>query len=427
MHRLAIFCGLLGLVLGSPVRGADDLVMRSTLTPEDPWIGQRVILQIDVLAPNAWAQLEATPRFDIAGAYVLPPLDQGVRLQEMINGVSHTGQRYEFSLYPQREGTLELSEAPLRVRVRELRFRGKETSDTLTLPAMTLSSRRPPGLEPGQAVVSAQEVDIQQQWESSDSISVGDAITREVRFTANGISGMAFVPIPRVNIDGLGTYPTEPRVEDQIQRGTIVGSRTERVTYIAEKAGAFALPALRFTWWDIDDEELREVELPGIAFDVSPATLDSTSESRIHKGWATQQMLYTLFAAAIALALTVFLSRLVINRWQKYRLSEHYQFRELQWTITAGSPRKALRELMGWLDRIHQTGKPATLEAFLDKYADEGTKKAVTALQDAVNADHKHIDDAAVLKRGLTRARLQWRKHQTRTESAMLVLPPLNQ
>ncbi|MEJ2315837.1 MAG: hypothetical protein P8Y83_02625 [Gammaproteobacteria bacterium] len=79
---------------------ANDLIVRSSVIPEQPWIGQRVILQIDVLALDAWAKVSRFGNIELAGAYVLPPVDQGQRLQETVDGTVYSGQRYQISIYP---------------------------------------------------------------------------------------------------------------------------------------------------------------------------------------------------------------------------------------------------------------------------------------------------------------------------------------
>ena len=112
MRRTATRLMLLSLLC--PVAsGAGDVVLRTAVEPAEAWVGQRVVLQIDVLGEDGWAQISRFGDMDLPGAYLVRTDSQGARLQDTIDGVSYTGQRYEVSIYPQLAGVIEEA-APMR-------------------------------------------------------------------------------------------------------------------------------------------------------------------------------------------------------------------------------------------------------------------------------------------------------------------------
>ena len=96
---------------------ADDIIFRSAVLPESPWVGQKASLNVDVLAKDGWAQLKKIHEIEVAGAYVLRLETQGTRLSEVIDGDSYTGQRYSFMIFAQRDGKLTIPPVPVDVEV----------------------------------------------------------------------------------------------------------------------------------------------------------------------------------------------------------------------------------------------------------------------------------------------------------------------
>ena len=105
MRRVAILSSLLMPWYAVAVT-AGDILLRTTVTPQEAWVGQRVVLQVDVLGEDGWAQISRFGEVDLSGAYLIRTDTQGSRLQETIGGVAYTGQSYEFSIYPQLAGTV---------------------------------------------------------------------------------------------------------------------------------------------------------------------------------------------------------------------------------------------------------------------------------------------------------------------------------
>ena len=405
---------------------AEDPVVGARFSPPEAWVGQRVLLQVDVLAAEAWAQLAHMPRIELPGSYVLPPQGQGVRLQETIDGKSYSGQRYEFFVYPQRAGSLALPETAIEVHVRRLGIEAGEEPLSARLPGMVLESRVPPGAEGIEGLISTTALSVDQRWEPADGVKrVGDAVRRTLHFEAADISGMAFRPIDPAPVDGLGVYPAEPRVDDRFDRGSLQGSRTEVVTYVAERPGQFELPAIAFAWWDTAREQLRKIELPGMTFRVTgPApVVGPTATDTGSRAW------WWLLPAVASVALLALLRRPLARAWRAAARararSERHLFRLVQAAIRRGQPAPVMRELMRWLDRISETHRPARLDQFADAYGDAQLRTLLGALQREL-AESTPVTDRRALSRHLGEARRRWLQRAGRDKAEGRPLPPLN-
>ena len=97
---------------------AEPIILRTSVTPEEAWLGQKVVLHVDVLARDGWAQLKKVGDAEVGGAYLLRLESQGTRLSETIEGDTYTGQRYERMLFAQRAGEITVPPLPVDVEVK---------------------------------------------------------------------------------------------------------------------------------------------------------------------------------------------------------------------------------------------------------------------------------------------------------------------
>ncbi len=429
--RLAVVLAVaLGGAMGQ-LDAAEDVIVRSSVSPERAWVGQRVFYEIQVLGADGWAQVPRLPRPEIAGAYVVATESQGVRINETLSGTAYTGQRYRLSVYCQRPGRLAILEQPITVVVKQWGYNAPEVSHDRTAPRVELDCRVPPGAENVRGLVSTTSLDVEQAWSSEpDTVQLGDALTRTVTRRAVDVSAMAFPPIRHPRLDGIGLYPGEPSVTDTADRGSLQGERVETVTYVFERPGEVALPGIELTWWDTDDEVLRRVELAGLELTVEGELPPEPVVDAVPPPSETSRpslpligALVTLVVAAIALAPA--LLRRTRRAWIMRQRSEAVVFRRALSAVRGGDPVVANAAIMRWLDRLDPGPTPARLDLFLQNHGDERARAAAEALARCL-ATGDDIDHASALAAGLKTARrryLRTRSHRLRTAET---LPELN-
>lgn len=427
------FSMLLALMLlkFSSVLAAGDIVLRASVKPEEAWVGQRVILQIDVLGCDGWTQITRFDDIEIPGAYLMRTDSQGTRLQETIDGTSCSGQRYEFSIYPQAAGTIEVPAIAVEVTTKGW---GADAGDNIRqaqTPALTILANIPAGAENVRGLISTTQLTAEQNWQSLDETPrVGDAVKRTIRLQAVDVSGMAFTPLAHEDIPGVGIYPAQPAVEDSSNRGSLNGSRTEVVTYVFEQAGEVRIPDIEFNWWNLADNKLEHVTLPGHLVRVAAGAGSVSGAGTLPVGQLRKRYLIPLVIMFLTIVYVLYFFRNDLKkRWNAWRVareeSEGRYFQLVVKSIRLKESDAVLRKIMRWLDRINDARYPAQLDVFIDRYGDTQAKKVVNQLLHSVAAGEQLADPAQLLD-VLSTARRNWRQTREQQRLDVNVLPTLN-
>jgi len=419
------------LLAFSPARAAGDIVLRSSVQPEKAWVGQRVILQVDVLGSDGWTQITRFDDIEIPGAYLMRTDSQGTRLQETIDGVSYSGQRYEFSIYPQAAGAIEIPAIGVEVTTRAAGVDRTASVQQAQAPAVTILSNIPAGAENIRGLVSTTQLTAGQNWQSLDeTLQVGDALERTVSVQAVDVSGMAFTPLTHEDIAGVGSYPAQPAVQDSSDRGSLSGSRIEVVTYVFEQEGEVQIPDIEFSWWNLANNKLEQVLLPGRLVRVVAGAGGLSGAGTLPLKQLENRYLVPLLIMFLLLAYAVyFFRKALLKRWDirraNRRESEKVYFQLVVTSIRSGKSAAALRNIMRWLDRINDVRDPAQLDIFISRYGDARSKEVVDQLLHSVAAGEQ-LSDPSKLLDVLSSARRNWRQARKQRQFDTNVLPGLN-
>ena len=422
---------LLVLLAFSTALTAGDIVLRSSVQPEKAWVGQRVILQIDVLGSDGWTQITRFDDIEISGAYLMRTDSQGTRLQETIDGTSYSGQRYEFSVYPQAAGAIEIPVIGVEVTTRAAGIDSGASVQRAQTPAVTILSNVPAGAENIQGLVSTTQLTAKQNWRSPDEIlEVGDALERTISLQAVDVSGMAFTPLAHEDIPGVGSYPAQPAVNDTSARGSLSGSRTEVVTYVFEQSGEVQIPDIKFSWWNLANNKLEQVVLPGRIIQVVAGAGGVSGASMLALDQLQRNYpVWLLIMLLLLVSILYFFRKTLKRHWVTWRVireeSEKAYFQLAVKSIRSKNSAAALRNIMRWLDRINDARDPARLDAFINRYSDTRSKEIVDQLLHGMAVDEQ-LSDPAKLLDVLSTARRNWQQARKQRQFDANVLPGLN-
>lgn len=406
-----------------------EVLVRAELSASEFWIGQRVILKIEVLGDQGWSTVSRMGAIDVQGAYILQKESQGTRLNETIDGKSYSGQSYELSVFPQVEGEIVIPPVSLEVVTRTW---GEDSSEKITrikTPVASFVSKIPPGAEDIAGLVTTSNFKATQSWKpDTQDFSVGDALERSIILQADDISGMAFTPLMHKELAGVGIYPSEPEVEDTINRGVMKGKRTESVTYVFEHVGKVEIPDIVLNWWDFNNNELKQITLGGRRFEIV-AGAESAAETIVSLKSRNPTVFWPVVLGCIFVAFLVLHFRhhirTGVKAWHfERRNSEVTYFKRVKRSLRARKPDAVLRDTMRWLDRIGNTSEIARFDVFCDRYGNAHLHQQFEALSQGTYAGQSV--DWSALADGLTSARTQWQQAQQRTQRIASSLPDLN-
>jgi hypothetical protein len=320
------------------VASAQDAQVRVRLSSQDPvWVGQGVILQVDLLAPGYFASAASLDLPDPEGILLMPPEGSPLVSTETIDGVQYTLQQHEVRVWPMRAGAQTIPAFTVRFAFKRNPLDTEAVPVTLTSDAVPLTVKQHPGTEGMGSVITARELEVTETWSplpGAEPVKAGAAFTRTVTFTAPEVPGMVFPPFPAAAIDGLGIY-TKRRLLDRNERGSLLGKRQDEITYVAKRSGQFTIPAAQYTWFDLDTQQLRTETLPARTLDVianpqmtaadGAGNADTTEDSWFRRlltlrYWASSWQHPALLGAGLLLLMTLLLPP--TRRWLGRRLSK---------------------------------------------------------------------------------------------------------
>nr|WP_210301994.1 BatD family protein [Methylobacterium brachythecii] len=342
-----------------------QVVVRAKLDPENGVVvGQPVRLLVDVLFPDAMPRPPRIGVSDAPGAQILRLETQGVTIGDRIDDRAYVGQRFEFVVFPRRGGVIDVPGADVTLLDASGDVIGAAKGDVQHV-AVAL----PPGLDTSQPVIATTNLTVTQAW-SPDSkqarLKIGDALVRTIRREASGMPAMGMADLVFAAPSGVRLYIDPPRSLDRINRGEVVGSRIDKVTYVFEKPGSYDLPELRQSWWDLASQEARTETLAGTHVAVVGGSTSAKARTAQDRPNASTLAVITLLVLG-ALAVVLLISRKSIatsvRRSRDARhASEIWAYKELCHIAPSGDACATYDALQVWLSRMPEAARQASKE-----------------------------------------------------------------
>lgn len=419
MKRLPVLVLALlpGLAWGQEPAGGP--VIRTTTDPaQGIVIGQPVRLDVEVLFPGEMVRPPRVSLSEAPGAQILRFETQATTMRDRIGDQDYVGQSFEFVLFPRRGGEIAVPAADV-----TLLDRNGDPAGTAKGQPVKIAVTVPPGIDPSGPVLAADGVSVEQSWSPDPraaQLKPGGAIVRLIRRRADGVPALGMAELGFTAPEGVRVYVDPPVVEDRSNRGNVEGHRTDKVTYVFEKAGTYDLPALTQPWWSLSDKQARTETLPGATVTIAAGAAGRTGRQT---GWVPGPVWLVVGLSLVALLLILVLLRArVAALWQeavlRRRNSEAAARRELLRAAGAGDASATYRALAQWLERLSASERRQVR-------ADQRLGQAIAQLERGLFGDGASWDRAA----GAGLAEAARRFHRQRRPSphgAADPLPPLN-
>jgi hypothetical protein len=312
---------LAGLVLPVAATAEDARVRASLADDEQVWVGQRVTIVVELLAPGYFASAAAFDIPDPEGVLLMPPQGHPLVSNETIDGTLYSVQRHDLLAWPMRAGEQSIPAVTVKFSFKRNPLDTDKEQASVTTAPLRFGVATPPGAENLGTVISARNLVVEESWHpepGSDDIEAGAAFMRTITFTAPDVPGMIFPPFPAGTIDGLGIYAKQ-QLQDREERGSLSGERSDQITYVCRRPGQYTIPAAKLTWFDLDSQALRTEELPARTLNVvanpamasaAPAGAPETRTTKIP--WLlASAVAIVLFVAAVNRAVRDTFARLV--------------------------------------------------------------------------------------------------------------------
>ncbi|MCB1615227.1 MAG: protein BatD [Pseudomonadales bacterium] len=253
------------------------------ISPEEAYVQQQVQITVRVSSSRNLEGFRLTaPHIDNANF-----LDLGENNFEKIeNGIRYLVIEHNYAVFPQSSGKLYIPsfQADLALSLPNQRgffFAPPSENRRLVSEPIELDIQPKPVNYTGDAWLPAVELNLQDQWSNNtNTVSVGDTLTRKVILTAEGLHSAQLPGIEIPDIDGLKIYPESPQLSDTHRNRNLLAKREQSYAIVPTKAGEFVLPDTVIIWWNAKTGKEEKRILKGRTLRVEPAaTSTSTSTS----------------------------------------------------------------------------------------------------------------------------------------------------
>lgn len=258
--------------LATEIMAAPQVMIQTRLEPESGLrAGQAIRYQVDVLT-DTW--LTATPEFSqlqVPGTLVDFEGSRGRSIQRTINGKRYFGVTYSYRLVALEAGVITLPELQVLAAVGQA-----DIPVAATVPERSFAVQALPGLEAD--TLLAGDVQLTQQLvPAGNRYDAGQPLTRQIRVVAERALPLAIPALMPAepgaaagNTLTATPLPAEVRHLTDGRGRSTGGERLEQLRYLPESGGQHTLPALSLSWWDIDENRLKQSELPALEIEVIP-------------------------------------------------------------------------------------------------------------------------------------------------------------
>lgn len=263
---------------GTPVSGAsnEDIFLTTSVSKNEVYVQEQLVFTVKLyysLRFNQGAQL-STPQVENS---VVQQLGSDQNYQEIVEGIRYDVTERRYVIFPQSSGDLVIPPVYFSATVggrnglNRLLNRSSPTRQVeLSGDTHPISVRPIPDSFTGNTWLPASNLELRENWSGdSDTIEVGDSLTREIRLVAEGLSSSLLPDLEHPGVDGIRFYPDQPEREDSADSDGVVGSRTESVAIVPARAGTFELPPIRVAWWNTEEDREEVAQVPSRTITVS--------------------------------------------------------------------------------------------------------------------------------------------------------------
>jgi hypothetical protein len=127
---------------------AQDARVRAHLRTQDAvWVGQKLTVVIELLAPGYFSSAPSFELPDPQGVLLMPPAEHPVVSNETTDGAIYTIQRHELAAYAMHAGAQSVPTIKVRFAYKSMPLDDKEISATVTTDPLPFKVNLPPGAE----------------------------------------------------------------------------------------------------------------------------------------------------------------------------------------------------------------------------------------------------------------------------------------
>jgi len=254
-----------GQVEGHPSRDGAELFLTTTLSSDEVYLGQQIILDVKLYYANALQRGSLSePKIDNAD---IAQVGEDKEASELVNGKRYRVIIRKYRIQPKASGEFRLGspffEGEVATSNNNSIFQGFSTGKAVSTRGQDHLILVHPIPENYLGYwLPSESVTIEESWQIPDSIKAGEPITRKISLVALGVSEQQ---LPRLNLPGTEKFAVYPDQAERITgelNGLPAAKLSQSFAFIANQAGDIEIPEVKIPWWDTKTKVQRWASLP---------------------------------------------------------------------------------------------------------------------------------------------------------------------
>ena len=255
----------------SPNKSANkgDLYLEVEVDTKTPYVQAQVVYTVKLYRAVQTNNASLSEPKINGGQAVINKLGEDKSFELHIKGKRYVVIQRQYTIFPQNSGALRIEPIVFQGQTGSGRFFGfdpfgpQPKSIVKRSSSINLEVKPIPDTFTGDTWLPASNLYIQEQWSvSPDKLQQGEATTRTLILTANGLVASNLPEIKSNLPEELKSYPDQPEFAEAIDEKGSIGIRHDKTAIIPIVAGDYLLPAIKIPWWNTVADKMEFAELP---------------------------------------------------------------------------------------------------------------------------------------------------------------------
>jgi oxygen tolerance protein BatD len=362
----------------------EDIFIDIDVNKSSPYVQEQIVYTVKLYRAVQTSNASLSEPELSGGQAVINKLGEDKSFEIRIKGKRYVVIQRQYVIFPQASGLLKIEPLIFQGQTGTNRFFSfdpfgpQPKSIAKRSDSIVLDIKPIPDSFTGDTWLPASLLNIQEQWSVDPSkLKEGEATTRTLTLTANGLSSSQLPKINSTLPDNLKQYPDQPELEESNNGNGVLGVRREKMAIIPASGGDYILPAIKIPWWNTETDKMEIAELPERTIHVitsntskvdndreeqsireeqqSPEPVSEENsiivneEANINNYWKWLSMVFFVLWITTLLILVVYRKQNVINNEQdSNELSSRYHLKRLKQSCKDNNAEETKKELLAW-------------------------------------------------------------------------------
>lgn len=265
----------------------EDIFLEAEVNKKSPYVQEQIIYTIKLYRAVQTSNASLSEPAISGDQAVITKLGEDKSFETRIKGKRYVVVQRQYAIFPQSSGSLKIEPIVFQGQTGSSSFFGidpfgpQPKSIAKRSNSIELDIQAIPDSFTGETWLPASQINIQEQWSVDPSqLKQGEATTRTVIMTANGLASSHLPAIESVLPDSLKQYPDQPEFNENFDQDRFVSERREKMAIIPTQSGNVTLPAIRIPWWNTTTNKMEVAELPERTLYIEASELIQAEDSQ---------------------------------------------------------------------------------------------------------------------------------------------------